>query len=299
MYYDGRPIVADAVFDELELRLRQMRSSVVRKYPRCSLHRSGPMYADADEDPSQQWALRCIWRVLAAGGMALTSIPLATAIHAHLATTPGSMSAPPSLAMAAASLLSLAVGFPVVSTCLEACRKMSSGHTHAVRGQCPSCGEDVFAFLSSEGRPVRPDGRAFLREHAECHVCDQKLEFRAFFVNRWASSPALPLPSSAASRTAHLPIVLLPLAPAWYLSPCMHPHAFAVTPFIFPDLDHRSSPARSRDFLPCPRSPQPSHLAHPMPPLALAGTVSPLRPRTAPCPPRTSGCTAGSMRATE
>lgn len=51
MYYDGRPIVADAVFDELELRLRQMRSSVVRKYPRCSLHRSGPMYADADEDP--------------------------------------------------------------------------------------------------------------------------------------------------------------------------------------------------------------------------------------------------------
>jgi len=136
---------------------------------------------------SQESALKGVWSSLTVAGMVLTSLPLATAIHAHMSASPLTVSQPPSALMALSSLLGLLAGWPIVSTCLEASRKLDGGHTHAVRGQCPNCGSDVFAFLSSEGAVAREDGRSFMREECDCHVCAQKLEFRAFFADRDAS----------------------------------------------------------------------------------------------------------------
>lgn len=185
LYYDGQPIMADNVFDELELRLRQAGSEVVRKYPRCSLRRSRTMYADADEDLTQEATLGVLWRVLAVGGLVATTLPVLGAVQAYLTSEPATVGAPAGTLMAAGSLLGLVAGWPLVSTCLEGAGKLRRMHTHALRGHCPHCAAEVYQFVSSEGVPPRDaDGKTFLREESECHVCGTPIEFRAFVADR-------------------------------------------------------------------------------------------------------------------
>lgn len=177
--------MADNVFDELELRLRQAGSEVVRKYPRCSLRRSRTMYADADEDLTQEATLGVLWRVLAVGGLVATTLPVLGAVQAYLTSEPATVGAPAGTLMAAGSLLGLVAGWPLVSTCLEGAGKLRRMHTHALRGHCPHCAAEVYQFVSSEGVPPRDaDGKTFLREESECHVCGTPIEFRAFVADR-------------------------------------------------------------------------------------------------------------------
>ena len=45
------------------------------------------------------------------------------------------------------------------------------GRVVAMKGACPSCGEDVFAF-------VKPEGHSLPRLKSKCHVCAQPLVFQ-------------------------------------------------------------------------------------------------------------------------
>ena len=247
-YYDGVPIVADAVFDDLELRLREARSEVVRKYPRCSLTRSRWMYADADEDPDHEGSLSVLWQMLALLGVLMVVVPGAVALshfspfsplspYSPLSSISGmsgsggvnngeemrvggndGVSSAPAVAIDPSGLgrtasspstsvstsprssftntnrfrnrsvraltsnhvtragastpdpnplgfLVLATGLfagtSLFQTCQRALAKIRSGDTHALHGQCPNCGEDVWQFLDSPGAGGGDGGAQF------------------------------------------------------------------------------------------------------------------------------------------
>ena len=78
----------------------------------------------------------------------------------------------------------LFAGTSLFQTCQRALAKIRSGDTHALHGQCPNCGEDVWQFLDSPGAGAETGERNFVRRSSACHVCDQPLEFRAFVAPR-------------------------------------------------------------------------------------------------------------------
>lgn len=172
-YYNGMPIMADSVYDELELRLRLLRSPVVRKYPRCSLLRSRPMYADAEEDFGQMSLLATVWGLLFLSGFSLVTAPLvlggleAVGPEHSLGLTP------------LMTVLGFVGGLPLLSTSFKALKRIQEGYVAALHGTCPNCGSEVYSFVQSDSVG---DERKFVREATECHVCSTKLDFRAFIL---------------------------------------------------------------------------------------------------------------------
>ncbi|THU50796.1 hypothetical protein C4D60_Mb06t24090 [Musa balbisiana] len=73
-YYSGNPLIVDDMFDKVELKLRLYGSKSVVKYPRCSL-RQHSTYSDAEEDPSQAFALASVWMLLLAFGTSAILVP--------------------------------------------------------------------------------------------------------------------------------------------------------------------------------------------------------------------------------
>ncbi|KAA3458558.1 PGR5-like protein 1A, chloroplastic [Gossypium australe] len=169
-YYSGEPLIVDDMFDRVELKLRWYGSKSVVKYPRCSIRRHST-YADAEviffriiylficrffpadvvkvsygqEDLSQGLALASIWILIFAFGCTLCLVPIVYTI-------------------------SLAYQDPFSS--VRVLQRLWRNDLVALKGACPNCGEEVFAFVKSEkfnGSPHR----------ADCHVCDCTLEFRA------------------------------------------------------------------------------------------------------------------------
>lgn len=68
-------------------------------------------------------------------------------------------------------MLGCAIGFPVASASIEVLHGLWRKDLVALRGACPNCGEEVFAFLKSDKSISNP-------HRASCHICDCSLEFR-------------------------------------------------------------------------------------------------------------------------
>lgn len=74
-----------------------------------------------------------------------------------------------------------AAGVALSAFSASSLRTLSSGALVALKGCCPSCGEDVFAFVSASAA----DGRAT----QACHVCSRQLRFEVNVAGAWAAAP--------------------------------------------------------------------------------------------------------------
>lgn len=131
---------------------------------------------------SQGLALASIWILIFAFGCTLCLVPIIYTISLAY-QDPFSSSA--SYDSQAANLEFLATvngilfmgigsvtGYPLASAAVRVLLRLWRNDLVALKGACPNCGEEVFAFVKSEkfnGSPHR----------ADCHVCDCTLEFRA------------------------------------------------------------------------------------------------------------------------
>ncbi|KAD5317610.1 hypothetical protein E3N88_17556 [Mikania micrantha] len=180
-YYSGKPLIVDDMFDRVELRLRWYGSKCVVKYPRCSL-RQQSTYADAEEDPSQVFALAVVWLLFLGIGSSACLVPViytfgqafkdALDSGFSLATSNGPLFE--FIAMTNGMLVMMLgsmIGYPVASASVRALRGLWKNDLVALKGACPNCGEEVFAFVKSDQFNNSP-------HKAECHVCECRLEFR-------------------------------------------------------------------------------------------------------------------------
>ncbi|XP_031387922.1 uncharacterized protein LOC116201007 isoform X2 [Punica granatum] len=161
-----------------QLKLRRYGSKSVVKYPRCSLRRQST-YADAEEDLSQAFTLASIWILfLAVGGSAflvpiLYTVGLASQDEFNSGFAYNSQAlqlmavANGFLFMAMGSL----IGYPIVSASVKVLQGLWRNDLAALKGACPNCGEEVFAFVKSDQSNASP-------HKADCHVCESGLEFR-------------------------------------------------------------------------------------------------------------------------
>jgi hypothetical protein len=194
-YFSGQPVVDDAMFDKIERRLKYLGSDVARKYPRCS-RRDMRVYSDAETDREQMWALAAAWFSLALLGAALVGLDFAEAIRGGvlgnlsgelLAGGGGSASFGEDSASAAARLGGGGVfgglgrppvlGFLGVFLAQGGWAKLASlreGSVVALTGDCPNCGERVYAFA--------PGDKPETRRKSECHVCERGVVFNAAVV---------------------------------------------------------------------------------------------------------------------
>ncbi|KAM3406129.1 hypothetical protein ACQJBY_000275 [Aegilops geniculata] len=188
-YYSGQPLIVDDMFDKVELKLRVYGSPSVVKYPRCSLKRQSA-YADAEEDHSMFMALSSIWTLLLLFGTSAFLVPSFYTLSLAFGDAFGARS----LFSAAKSLdgitrvnhmvligLGYLIGYPVASASVGALQGLLTNNVVALKGSCPNCGEQVFAFVKTDKSIKAP-------HKAECHVCECPLEYRTK-VERSLSGP--------------------------------------------------------------------------------------------------------------
>ncbi|MCO5573424.1 hypothetical protein L7F22_027195 [Adiantum nelumboides] len=140
----------------MHVRLRWYGSKLVMKYPRCSLKRLS-VYADAEVDNSQVMVLASIWTIFLALGLVAALGPPACALnkvckeavldqffhHSHTLTSDiGS-----TLNLAVFIAVGLAIGVPISTAALGALKGLWKGDLVALKGSCPSCGEEVRNLL--------------------------------------------------------------------------------------------------------------------------------------------------------
>ncbi|XP_055829582.1 PGR5-like protein 1B, chloroplastic isoform X2 [Solanum dulcamara] len=177
-YYSGMPLIVDDMFDKVELRLRWYGSKHVIKYPRCSLRRHST-YADAEEDPSQVFALASVWLLILGFGSSFLIVPLiCTIAQAYQDTfdsgmpyTDQSFELFTILNGILFMVLGSIIGFPIASASVGALQGLWKNDLVALKGACPNCGEEVFAFVKAEKSNHSP-------HRADCHVCGSRLEFQ-------------------------------------------------------------------------------------------------------------------------
>lgn len=175
-YYSGKPLIVDDMFDRIELKLRWYGSKDVVKYPRCSL-RMQSTYADAQEDPSQAVALASVWLLFLCIGGTACFVPLIYTIGQAYQeafnsgyTYSSQISSIDSLAMLN-GMLFMVLGSMLASASAGALQRLWKNDLVALKGACPNCGEEVFAFVRSNQSNNAP-------HRADCHVCSCSLEFR-------------------------------------------------------------------------------------------------------------------------
>ncbi|XP_051134693.1 PGR5-like protein 1B, chloroplastic [Andrographis paniculata] len=178
-YYSGEPLIVDDMFDRVELKLRWYGSKYVVKYPRCSLRRQST-YADAEEDPSQVFALASVWLLILGFGCSACLVPIVyTLSQAYQdAFSPDIYISPLSAQGFFSTLNAMLVmvfgsiiGYPIALSSVGALQGLWKNDLVALKGACPNCGEEVFAFVRSDPSNHSP-------QRAECHVCESSLEFR-------------------------------------------------------------------------------------------------------------------------
>ncbi|XVF46525.1 hypothetical protein PTKIN_Ptkin03bG0034000 [Pterospermum kingtungense] len=180
-YYSGEPLIVDDMFDRVELKLRRYGSKSVVKYPRCSIRRHST-YADAEEDLSQVLALASIWILIFAFGCTLCLVPI---IYTISLAYQDPFSSDVSYGSQASNFEFLAtvngilfmgigsvIGYPLASAAVRVLQRLWRNDLVALKGACPNCAEEVFAFVKSDKFNDSP-------HRAECHVCECTLEFRA------------------------------------------------------------------------------------------------------------------------
>ncbi|MED6133664.1 hypothetical protein PIB30_030182 [Stylosanthes scabra] len=175
-YYSGEPLIVDDMFDRVELKLRWYRSKSVIKYPRCSIRRQSA-YADAEEDLSMVFALASTWTMFLAFGSLVCLGPILYTVgmaYQNAFNSGLSVDSQPSgLQIAIVNsifiMLCFVIGYPIASASVKVLQGLWVNDLVALKGACPNCGEEVFAF-------VRMDRDSPHR--ANCHVCESILEFR-------------------------------------------------------------------------------------------------------------------------
>lgn len=71
-------------------------------------------------------------------------------------------------------MLGFVIGYPIASASVGALQGLWKNDLVALKGACPNCTEEVFAFVRSD-QPNQSSHRA------ECHICESSLEFRTKF----------------------------------------------------------------------------------------------------------------------
>ncbi|GAY38078.1 hypothetical protein CUMW_033940 [Citrus unshiu] len=179
-YYSGKPLIVDDMFDRVELKLRWYGSKSVIKYPRCSIRRQST-YADAEEDLSQVLALGIIWILILAFGSSICFVPIIYTVflayqdafsrgisYGSHASVSGFLAAVNVILFMAVGSL---IGYPIASASVRVLQGLWRNDLVALRGACPNCGEEVFAFVNSDQTKNSP-------HRSDCHVCESLLEFR-------------------------------------------------------------------------------------------------------------------------
>ncbi|KAK7312468.1 hypothetical protein VNO77_36351 [Canavalia gladiata] len=179
-YYSGQPLIVDDMFDRVELRLRWYGSKSVVKYPRCSIRRQST-YADAEEDLSMVFALASAWAMFLAFGSLVCVGPMSYTVgmayqnafdsglfHSSQTSGLGFLALVNNIIFI---VLGFVIGYPVASASVKVLQGLWRNDLVALKGACPNCGEEVFAF-------VRMDRNVDLPHRADCHVCECLLEFR-------------------------------------------------------------------------------------------------------------------------
>ncbi|RZB79849.1 hypothetical protein D0Y65_029880 [Glycine soja] len=178
---NGHPLIVDDMFDRVELRLRWFGSKSVVKSPRCSIRRQST-FADAEnaqrsfpcvpfylgffsrilndvvvgqEDLSMIFALASTWAMFHAFGSLACVGPISYTIG---------------MAYQNAFDSGLSLGSQT-SGLAKVLHGLWRNDLTALKGACPNCGEEVFAF-------VRMDRNIESPHRADCHVCECILEFR-------------------------------------------------------------------------------------------------------------------------
>ncbi|XP_014497058.1 PGR5-like protein 1A, chloroplastic [Vigna radiata var. radiata] len=179
-YYSGEPLILDDMFDRVELKLKWYGSKSVVKYPRCSIRRHST-YADSDEDISMAVALASLWSLFLALGCSACVWPIlytvSTAYQKAFDSggfSYGSQASGGVLFVFNGIILTalgLVIGYPVASASVKVLQGLWRGDLAALKGSCPNCGEEVFAFVRTDKGNNSP-------HRADCHVCECLLEFR-------------------------------------------------------------------------------------------------------------------------
>ncbi|XP_073267407.1 PGR5-like protein 1A, chloroplastic isoform X2 [Populus alba] len=160
-YYSGKPLIIDDMFDRVELKLRCYGSKCVVKYPRCSIRRQST-YSDAEADISQAFALASIWILFLTVGCSASALPIIYTIGLAYQDAFGSV-------ISHGSQTPI-IGF-LATVNVTVLQGLWRNDLVALKGACPNCGEEVFAFVKS-------DQSNNSTHRADCHVCESLLEFR-------------------------------------------------------------------------------------------------------------------------
>ncbi|KAK7272063.1 hypothetical protein RJT34_28440 [Clitoria ternatea] len=179
-YYSGKPLIVDDMFDRVELRLKWYGSKSVVKYPRCSIRRQST-YADAEEDLSMAFVLAITWCLFLALGCSACVGPVLYTVNVAYqkafdsGLSYGSQASGLTLPFMVNSImfmaLGLVIGYPVASASVKVLQGLWRNDLVALKGSCPNCGEEVFAFVRTDKANDSP-------HRADCHVCECLLEFR-------------------------------------------------------------------------------------------------------------------------
>ncbi|XP_028191706.1 uncharacterized protein LOC114377415 isoform X2 [Glycine soja] len=151
-YYSGEPLILDDMFDRLE------------------------------EDLSMAIALASLWSLFLALGCSACVSPIFYTVSTayHRAFDSGLSYGSPSssglgLLFVVNSIIFMALGFvigyPVASASVKVLQGLWRNDLAALKGSCPNCGEEVFAFVRTDKANNSP-------HRADCHVCECLLEFR-------------------------------------------------------------------------------------------------------------------------
>ncbi|KAG4979701.1 hypothetical protein JHK85_033659 [Glycine max] len=172
-YYSGQPLIVDDMFDRVEVRIL---SDVVV----------------GQEDLSMVFALASTWAMfLAFGSLACVGPVSYTVGMAYQNAFDSGLSLgsqTPGLGFLAVvnSLifvgLGFVIGYPVASASAKVLQGLWRNDLVALKGACPNCGEEVFAF-------VRMDRNIESPHRADCHVCECILEFRTKVERIFVSLP--------------------------------------------------------------------------------------------------------------
>ena len=166
-YFSGQPVVDDAMFDNIERRLRYLGSDAAVKYPRCS-RQDMRVYSDASCDVEQMDALAGTWLFFAALGVGMVAVDFGEAIREGIGAVAGGGVAHGAAAAAHGSFRPPVIGLLGIFLAnggLERFGRLRAGQTVAMKGDCPSCGEEVYAFM--------PGNAPTARVECECHVCER------------------------------------------------------------------------------------------------------------------------------
>eukprot|EP00239_Pterosperma_sp_CCMP1384_P003322 CAMPEP_0197843550 /NCGR_PEP_ID=MMETSP1438-20131217/428_1 /TAXON_ID=1461541 /ORGANISM="Pterosperma sp., Strain CCMP1384" /LENGTH=424 /DNA_ID=CAMNT_0043453753 /DNA_START=299 /DNA_END=1573 /DNA_ORIENTATION=- len=185
-YYNGRPLVADEMFDRVERSLKRHQSTLVVKYPRCSLirHRA---YSDVAQDESLLGNMRTMWQMVFGTGLVAGSYGVVLLFNAtiEIGIRGGPLESIVDVCWAGVCLLAAA---PLVTVSSSMVKRLNEGAMVPVSGACPSCGEEVYCTFERD-KDFEADQSSHSLFHSgqftqrtgsissECHVCDAPLVF--------------------------------------------------------------------------------------------------------------------------